>query len=104
MIANELQRAAWAEKLFPSADLVDDRIISIPIEAPGLSIRFTYAYALLATDGQILIIDPGTDSAEGWLALNAGLAMVNRSVADVSGIIVTHFHLDHLGLAPIPLS
>ena len=48
---------------------------------------------------QCVVIDPGFDSDSGWLHLEAGLQTVGLTPDDVTGIVATHFHVDHLGMA-----
>ena len=42
---------------------------------------------------------PAGSSDEGWAALTAGSPPSAAGVADVRGVLVTHLHFDHLGLA-----
>lgn len=60
--------------------------------------RYTLAYFIVA-DGDCLVIDPGFDSPPGRLDLQAGLRAAGVGIRDVSGILATHFHTDHLGMA-----
>jgi glyoxylase-like metal-dependent hydrolase (beta-lactamase superfamily II) len=53
----------------------------------------------LAVPGGLGLIDTGWDSEESWAALTAGLAAIGAELADVRGVLVTHLHPDHLGLA-----
>ncbi|MGA7206516.1 MAG: MBL fold metallo-hydrolase, partial [Specibacter sp.] len=71
---------------------------SIPVPFPGNPMRYTLAY-LLKGDGEAALVDPGWDSDEGWDALVAGLATAGLATSEVTGMVVTHFHPDHLGMA-----
>jgi glyoxylase-like metal-dependent hydrolase (beta-lactamase superfamily II) len=55
-------------------------------------------YALDSARGPVLI-DAGWEHPEAWTALRDGLAGLGLSVADVYGVVVTHHHPDHAGLA-----
>lgn len=65
---------------------------------PANSLRYVFVY-VFETDRGPYIVDTGWNTGEAWDALVAGLAEVGTSVAEVQGIIVTHLHPDHYGLA-----
>ena len=44
-------------------------------------------------------LDTGWGSDEGWTALTEGLATIGGGIADVRGVLITHMHFDHIGLA-----
>ncbi|WP_246256550.1 MBL fold metallo-hydrolase [Pseudarthrobacter oxydans] len=60
--------------------------------------RYTLAYVIV-DGGDCLVIDPGFDSPQGRLDLKVGLRAAGVGIRDVSGILATHFHTDHLGMA-----
>lgn len=45
-------------------------------------------------------MDAGWDTDEAFEALSAGLAAIGTRVEDVQGVMVSHVHPDHYGLAP----
>lgn len=45
------------------------------------------------------LIDCGENSDESWSALNEQLEQQGISVADIERIIITHAHVDHIGMA-----
>jgi glyoxylase-like metal-dependent hydrolase (beta-lactamase superfamily II) len=61
-------------------------------------LRYVSVYAF-AAEGGLVLLDSGWDSEESWQALCAGLAMIGGSPGDVRAVLVSHFHLDHSGLA-----
>ena len=71
---------------------------AVPVPIPDNPLRYTVCYALEAPGGLVLI-DPGWDADATYEALVAGLAAVGAAVGDVRGVISTHFHPDHHGLA-----
>jgi glyoxylase-like metal-dependent hydrolase (beta-lactamase superfamily II) len=71
---------------------------SIPFPFPDNPMRYTLSYLLLG-DGDAVLIDPGWDSDAGMEDLAAGLRQAGLGLPDLTGIVVTHFHSDHLGLA-----
>lgn len=81
----------------PPVEKVRDGVFSIPVPFPNNPMRYTLAY-LLVGDGESVLVDPGWDSDEGWEALLAGFARAGVGVADVTGIVATHYHPDHLGM------
>jgi glyoxylase-like metal-dependent hydrolase (beta-lactamase superfamily II) len=68
----------------------------VPI--PGSPLGATLAYLIDSTAGPVLI-DAGWDDPGSWQALVAGLKSAGAAVTDLYGVLVTHHHRDHLGLA-----
>ncbi len=97
-ITGTAQRAAWLNKSLPPIETLRTDLWSIPVPIPDNPLRYTSVY-VLAGESQLTLIDTGTDTEQGWLALTDGLTALGASVADVTGCLVTHFHFDHLGLA-----
>ncbi|WP_308805506.1 MBL fold metallo-hydrolase [Acrocarpospora pleiomorpha] len=71
---------------------------SVPVPIPGNPLGYTLVYAVESPGGPVLI-DAGWNHPDAWLALTEGLASVGMDVADVRGVVVTHYHPDHSGLA-----
>src|SRR3954451_1758859 len=65
----------------------------------GGPLRYVSVYAFALDGGGLGLIDTGWGSDESWAALSAGLGAIGGDVADVRGVLVTHLHFDHLGLA-----
>lgn len=113
VVTGVAQHAAWAARELPpvehlaggvwAAGLPESRrlgggIWSVPVPIPNNPLRYTLAYLVPGDDG-LVVVDPGWDSAEGWAALEQGLAAAGASVGDVLGVVVTHVHSDHHGLS-----
>jgi glyoxylase-like metal-dependent hydrolase (beta-lactamase superfamily II) len=92
------QKAAWRDKVLPSVEQVREGVWSIPVPFPNHPMRYTLSYLLLGGNDAVLV-DPGWASDEGWRHLAAGLARADVGFAELTGIVVTHRHADHLGLA-----
>ncbi len=97
-ITGTLQRQAWLERSIPPVEQLSARLWSIPVVMPDNPLRYVVSYALAARGG-LTLIDSGWASDAAWDALTAGLTSIGASVTDVHGVLVTHMHLDHLGLA-----
>lgn len=46
-----------------------------------------------------VVIDPGPPSDTAWTALRDGIADAGLAITDVDHVLVTHWHIDHAGLA-----
>ncbi len=97
-VTGHSQLDAWRNKVLPPVELIRPGLLSIPVTFPGNPMRYTLCYALF-DQAQCLIIDPGFNSDEGLAQIQAGLSTVGLGFSDVTGVISTHFHIDHLGLA-----
>ena len=65
---------------------------------PNNPLRYVLVYAF-ETDAGIYLVDAGWNTDEAFDTLAAGLTAVGASVGDVRGVMVTHIHPDHYGLA-----
>lgn len=65
---------------------------------PGNPLGYTLVYAIESPRGPVLV-DAGWNHPDAWEALSGGFAALGIDVADVYGVVVTHFHPDHAGLA-----
>ncbi|MCW2913492.1 MAG: beta-lactamase domain protein [Actinomycetia bacterium] len=73
-------------------------IWSVPVPIPGNPLAYTLVYALESERGLVLV-DAGWEHEDAWAALRDGLGSLSLNVADVRGVVVTHHHPDHAGLA-----
>jgi glyoxylase-like metal-dependent hydrolase (beta-lactamase superfamily II) len=80
------------------AERVGPGLWSIPVPIPWSPLGCTLAY-LIESDAGPVLVDAGWDHPDSWQALVAGLGCAGTSVADLYGVLVTHHHRDHLGLA-----
>jgi glyoxylase-like metal-dependent hydrolase (beta-lactamase superfamily II) len=71
---------------------------SIPVPIPSNSLRYVLVYAM-ETDRGPYIVDAGWNTDEAYETLVAGLDRAGFAMSDVQGVLVTHIHPDHYGLA-----
>ncbi|MFD4367798.1 MBL fold metallo-hydrolase [Rhodococcus sp. NPDC058521] len=76
---------------------IGDGIFQIAVPITNNPLGHTLVYAMESPNGLILV-DAGWDDDNGWNGLTAGLAEIGHSVKDVEGVVLTHFHPDHVGL------
>ena len=92
------QLAAWRERVMPPVEQLAGDLWSIPVPIPKNPLRYVSAYAF-ASGGGLVLLDTGWAAEESWQALLAGLGSIGASAADVHGVLVSHMHFDHAGLA-----
>ena len=82
---------AWTE---PGAFEVAPGVWRIPLPLPGDGLKAVNVYAL-RTPGGLVLVDAGWAIPESRRLLEAGLAQLDASLADVERFLVTHVHRDH---------
>ncbi|MFD0775306.1 MBL fold metallo-hydrolase, partial [Streptomonospora algeriensis] len=81
----------------PPVEDLGEGVWSVPVPIPGNPLGYTLVYVLDSPQGPVLV-DAGWNHEASWHALAAGLETAGTSVADVYGVVLTHFHPDHCGL------
>ena len=97
-VTGTLQKQAWRDRVLPPVEEVRPALWSIPVPIPHNPLRYVLCYVFQASSGPVLV-DPGWPVEDGWEALGAGLASIGSEIAATRGVLVTHAHLDHHGLA-----
>ncbi|MGY1702457.1 MBL fold metallo-hydrolase [Geodermatophilus sp. SYSU D00766] len=97
-VTGPAQQAAWRARTVPPVERVRPGLWSVPVPMAG-PLRWVNAYVLELAGGGLGLVDTGWDADDSWAALCAGLAELGGDVTDVRGVLVTHMHLDHVGLA-----
>lgn len=97
------QAPAWKDLVLPATERIAEGTWAVPVPIPDNPLRYTYSYLLEADDG-VAVVDPGWDGDARLQALLEGLSGAGYTPADIVGIVVTHYHRDHLGLVPALLS
>jgi glyoxylase-like metal-dependent hydrolase (beta-lactamase superfamily II) len=82
----------------PPVERVRPGLWSIPVPIPSSSLRYVFVYAF-ETDRGPFIVDTGWNTDDAFNALSNGLTSIGSSITDVQGVLVTHIHPDHYGLA-----
>ncbi|HWC38815.1 MAG TPA: MBL fold metallo-hydrolase [Acidimicrobiales bacterium] len=82
----------------PPVERVRPGIWSIPVPIPNNPLRYVLVY-LFETDAGPYIVDAGWNTDDAFDTLVAGLVQAGTDVAEVQGVLVTHIHPDHYGLA-----
>jgi glyoxylase-like metal-dependent hydrolase (beta-lactamase superfamily II) len=98
VVTGQAQQRAWRAREFPPIEQLTPRVWSVPVSMPDNPLRYTLSYLLLADAGAV-VVDPGWESDAGWEDLMRGLRAAGMSPDQVTGIVVTHVHLDHHGLS-----
>ncbi|MBT2231307.1 MBL fold metallo-hydrolase [Nonomuraea sp. NEAU-A123] len=96
--SSETQRAAWLGGTIPEVERVRPGLWSVPVPIPVNPLRYVLVYVLELPDG-VAIVDAGWNTDEAYEALVAGLRVAGYAITDVKGVLVTHIHPDHYGLA-----
>jgi glyoxylase-like metal-dependent hydrolase (beta-lactamase superfamily II) len=92
------QLEAWRQRVMPPVEQLAGDLWSIPVPIPNNPLRYVSSY-VFGCHGGLVLLDTGWDADESWQALAAGLAEIGASPRDVRGVLVSHMHFDHVGLA-----
>lgn len=82
----------------PPVEHLSPGLWSIPVPIPDNPLGYTLVYLLESDRGPVLV-DAGWDDPASWAALRAGVEAAGATVEGVYGVLVTHYHPDHHGLA-----
>ena len=92
------QQQSWSGTGLPPVEQVRPGLWSIPVPIPNNPLRYVLSYGFETRRG-IVLVDPGWHADSAYQALNDGLKHAGFSIKDVQGVLVTHVHPDHYGLA-----
>ncbi len=98
-ITGSAQHAAWQARELPPVEQVRPGLWSVPVPIPDNPLRYVSVYAFALDGGGLGLVDCGWEHDAGWTALTDGLSSIGAGITDVRGVLVTHLHFDHLGLA-----
>jgi glyoxylase-like metal-dependent hydrolase (beta-lactamase superfamily II) len=97
-VTGTAQHDAWVARALPPVEQLREDLWSIPVAMDG-PLRYVSVYAFALDGGGLGLLDTGWESEAGWTALTEGLASIGGGIDDVRGVLITHLHFDHLGLA-----
>ena len=97
-ITGTRQKQAWLDKVMPPVEQIRPDMWSIPVPMPDNPLRYVLVYLLEVPSG-IVLVDAGWNTDDAWAALGAGIDQAGYALTDVQGVLVTHIHPDHYGLA-----
>lgn len=83
----------------PDPEPIAPGLWSVAVPMPGELLAYTLSVLHIGPEGAVTIVDPGWETPEVHERLTAALAGVDRSIADIRHIVVTHAHPDHIGAA-----
>jgi glyoxylase-like metal-dependent hydrolase (beta-lactamase superfamily II) len=82
----------------PPVERVRPGLWSVPVPIPNSPLRYVYVYVFESDDGTYLV-DAGWNTDDAYETLCAGLIQAGTGIDEVRGVLVTHIHPDHYGLA-----
>jgi glyoxylase-like metal-dependent hydrolase (beta-lactamase superfamily II) len=82
----------------PPVEKVRPGLWSVPVPIPNNPLRYVLVYAF-ETDRGLYLVDAGWNTDDAYDTLVAGLGHAGYEIGDVEGVLVTHIHPDHYGLA-----
>ena len=82
----------------PPVERVRPGLWSIPVPIPNNPLRYVLVYAF-ETDRGPYLIDAGWNTDDAYQTLVAGLEQAGFAIDRWCGVLVTHIHPDHYGLA-----
>ena len=70
----------------------------MPVPIPNNPLRYVLVY-VFEVGGGCVLVDAGWNTDDAYDTLVAGLGTAGFAIGDVRGVLVTHIHPDHYGLA-----
>jgi len=86
------------EQPLPPVERVRPGLWSIPVPIPNNPLRYVLVYAF-ETDRGPYLVDAGWNTDDAFDVLCRGLVTAGFDIGNVQGVLVTHIHPDHYGLA-----
>ena len=82
----------------PPVERLRPGLWTVPVPLPNNSLRYVFVYVFESDQG-VYLVDAGWNTDDAYAALEAGLKFAGYEMGDVQGVMVTHIHPDHYGLA-----
>jgi glyoxylase-like metal-dependent hydrolase (beta-lactamase superfamily II) len=77
--------------------LLSDKVYQLTYKVPGKVVPPVNGFLILGREP--VLIDGGTSNDESFSAFQTDLASIGMKTADIGEVLVTHNHIDHVGLA-----
>jgi len=74
-------------------------IFRITVPLPGNPLGHLNSY-LVKSDERNILIDTGLNCPQGFRSLSKGIKDAGVGIGELTDILLTHFHVDHIGLVP----
>lgn len=87
-----------SQEPLPPVERVRPGLWSVPVPIPNNPLRYVLVYVFETERGPFLI-DAGWNTDDAYQTLVDGLGQAGFAIKDVQGVLVTHIHPDHYGLA-----
>src|ERR1043165_1955779 len=88
-----------AQAPLPPVELVRPGLWSIPVPIPDNPLRYVLVYLIEQSGGGFALVDAGWPGGAARRVLRDGIAQTGHDGENARAVLVTHAHLDHLGLA-----
>lgn len=82
----------------PPVERVRPGLWSVPVPIPSNSLAYVFVY-VFETDRGAYLVDVGWNTDDAYETLVHGIGHAGFAITDVRGVMVTHIHPDHYGLA-----
>jgi glyoxylase-like metal-dependent hydrolase (beta-lactamase superfamily II) len=76
---------------------IADKFYMITLPMP-FRLGHVHVFALVHANG-VALIDTGMNSQESFLKLESSLKAIGKTIQDIDRIFITHYHMDHSGIA-----
>lgn len=98
MIENTKPLISRKEELFLATTIASEGSTVIPIMVPTKNSLQSVNFYLVQRENQLTLIDAGYHNAASLAALEKALHQRKRTITDINQILLTHHHIDHVGL------
>jgi glyoxylase-like metal-dependent hydrolase (beta-lactamase superfamily II) len=76
---------------------IHDNLYMVTLPMP---FRLMHVQAFIAVDGdEVTLLDTGFNTPETFVLLEESLQKIGKDVRDIKRIFITHYHIDHCGMA-----
>src|ERR1700712_5960511 len=96
-LSPSVYRDAFHRREVPDPEPVAEGVWAIPLPLVGSPVLSVMSYAFAHRDG-LIVVDCGYDEDHCWATMERGLTTIGYAPSDVTGIVLTRNHPDHVGL------